>query len=545
MRNPKLNFAKGNKFRFLMDKEFFAEVHLQLARIEEAEPADNTYVLIALWSCDLGTSFPSVKVEEKTFASRTLREILTALSAKGHQVRIILWAGSKMPNMTGNKERAKALKVEEFSKKSEHGNRIKVYLESYKCAYTLIGSSMGWGASNHQKLVICSHAGNIEAVMGGFNLGNEYKSELDHGLEGEYWHDTAVVIQGPAAAVVHNEWVRRWNKKENGKPAMEEVEQDAISQGNVGITIATTNAESTPRQNDIRNMMVEHITQAQSSIYIENYAFTEPNLVEALYNKLASSDIPVVVLINHPQNELFWANTYWSYYHFNTFVHLSLARATEVEISHAENIDPEELSENMYSFDLSSVPRKIKRGKKDGECTFGQVEGGWFHWTESDGTPWRCQLKYIQNIVGPPVLYGARSGNFRTSSSGVEFRCWPYPHSKLAIFDDEVMVVGSANWTHRSMEYDGEISAFIKGNPVSAARARLLDHWLEPGGQQGYTVADWIEKAAANVKHRKTPLKSKELKGCYIMPLELADFLHPGKISTKDKTYYDSLWSMF
>nr|WP_225937971.1 phospholipase D-like domain-containing protein [Myxococcus sp. RHSTA-1-4] len=55
-----------------------------------------------------------------------------------------------------------------------------------------------------------------------------------------------------------------------------------------------------------------------------------------------------------------------------------------------------------------------------------------------------------------------------------------YTHSKVAIIDDQWLIVGSANWSYRSMQYDGEISAFID-NPglAQAALQRLLGHYDE------------------------------------------------------------------
>lgn len=544
------SLTENNETLFLLDEEFFQQVHQQLSRIERSEPADDTYVAIAMWSCDLETPLPKVEVPGgEDQEARKLEEVLSALGDKGHKVKIVLWAGSSVSGVTGNKERLKALKAQKWAASNPN---IRVYLEPYKSSMSLGISFFGWGASNHQKMVICSHQGKLEAIIGGFNLGGEYSSKANHSLAGQYWHDTAVVLKGPAAADVHNEWVRRWSKQGTGQGVVANVKPSTQkSKAKQKITIATTNSEFSARQNDIRQLMVDHIKAARTSIYIENYAFTDPALLEALWSKLATSNIPVVVLINHPQNELFEANTTWSYYHYYAYVHLSLARATEVVVDSPTNLDalPHPLPS---SGEWTLVP-----GKGRGKVTFLEPQDSELSWTDDEGDMWSCHFSQIRSITAPPILYGVRSSNTRTNSkTNKTYRCWPYPHSKMAIFDDKVAVIGSSNWTYRSMEYDGEIAAFIDcGTAVPALRKRLLSHWwLDGVGNKGLvdSVPSWIAQAPKNEANiGKTPL-TQPLPRCYVMPLHFDDFLHPDEAArlpgtrlTSMRTNLDLAWKMF
>ena len=53
-----------------------------------------------------------------------------------------------------------------------------------------------------------------------------------------------------------------------------------------------------------------------------------------------------------------------------------------------------------------------------------------------------------------------------------------YVHSKLAIIDDRYLIVGSCNWSYRSLRYDGEISAFCENEGLAkAAYRRLISHY--------------------------------------------------------------------
>lgn len=492
--------STNNEVKFLLDKEFIKEVHSKLIDIEKSHPSRDTFVSIGMWSADLKTQLPKLGNQP----TRTLEDALLALNQKKHHVRVILWAGSTVSGLTGYKERQKALSFQEWAADKDY---LSVYLESYKSALSLknglvIGgvvglgcnwvvndsnlsklagavttsvasgtSAFGWGASVHQKILVFSEKGKLTSIVGGFNLGNEYMCEPNHSLQDEYWHDTAVKITGQAAAGVYNEWIRRWNKQ-GGDSTINKVRTLLqTTRGRSAITIATTNSELSKRENDIREMMVDQIANARTSIYIENYAFTDPALVEALEKRLKKGNISVIVMINHPKNELFEANTTWSYFH-------------------------------------ADVHKKLK---------------------EANG--------------GTGVMYGARTAYTRTNSKNVTYKCWPYPHSKLAIFDNETLVIGTANWTYRSMEYDGEISAFISDKSlVPQISKRLLSHWYQTkdgNGPNDIDMSEWVRLAKASDTNAQDPI------GCRIEKLVDADFTDWNKLSKAKQATLSIVWTMF
>ena len=76
-----------------------------------------------------------------------------------------------------------------------------------------------------------------------------------------------------------------------------------------------------------------------------------------------------------------------------------------------------------------------------------------------------------------------------------------YKHAKIAIFDDRYIACGTSNWSYRSMQYDGEISA-ITDSPAIAQGAlrRLLDHFNPPrGGLAPLTPANIQAETVANL----------------------------------------------
>lgn len=547
----------NNAITFLMDEEFFQELHRQLSRILLSKPHAKTYVAIAMWSCDIHTQLPAVQVQDhqqtRQIAQRTLQDVLTALDAAGHRAYIILWEGSSVKGVTGFEQGAENRAVRQFAESLPNKN-VHVYLESYKSTVSLgisvlsVGTSaFGFGASNHQKVVICAHQGKLTAILGGFNLSDEYSSPPDHGHAANYWHDTAVLLRGPAAADVQDEWLRRWNKQATGKNPLPPVSLGAqkVQVPTSKITIATTNSEQTTRENDIRDLMVHHIKEAKRYVYLENYALTDPAIVQALWQALSTNRrLLVVILINHPRSELFWAHTYWSYLHYYTFVHLSLARASSITVK-----SPEAQSDvNSYRFYAHSGSQTLT----DDEVEFLEPEDSFCYWRERGGQRklWRCHFDNITDLHAPTVLYGPRTAHTHTSSKGVRFRRWPYPHSKLALFDDSVAAIGSANWTYRSMEYDGEISAFIRSSSeVPAIRKKLLRHWWQnrlPDGDWSQMLNGWrIRAQDDNEELREAPDTRLNRLHCYIMPLKFGDFMHPSSTTFKFKTMMDATWKWY
>jgi hypothetical protein len=487
--------SSAHNIEFLLDNQFFRTLHHKLRELQGTAPAPNTFLRFAKWSADLDTRLPQIPNHRHCL----LRDVLLELAQQGHRIQIILWAGSTINGTTGYKERLKALAFQRWGQQ----NGVAVYIESYKSVlgpafgqitsqavetglnslgltspqtnsalalgaffYSSYTTAFGWGASTHQKIMIFCIDGNCSAIVGGFNLGSEYSCQPNHALQGEYWHDTALLLDDNAAIAVNNEWVRRWNKQ--GRTVAEQPMQRLLTINgphNIPVTLVTTNSECTPRQNDIRDEMIHFIRTANTSIYIENYAFTDPALVEALETRLGQGNIDVVVMINHPKSQLFEANTTWSYFHANVYERLR------------------------------------------------QANGG----------------------VG--VMYAASSNNTRTSRTGVTYSCWPYPHSKLAIFDDRHMFVGSANWTYRSMEYDGEISAIIHDNQtVARFRERLLMHWWPNNNVR--TINQWIANALPS--HPAPPAT-----GYGIHHLNAQDFTDWNQLSYTKRAALRTAWQMF
>ena len=158
---------------------------------------------------------------------------------------------------------------------------------------------------------------------------------------------------------------------------------------------------------------------------------------------------------------------------------------------------------------LARTVRELEAGTHKGAKVF--MNRG-LHWTTKGGkTSWvyLSKIKTIESrtfCMYAPLLAGTQGQS-------------PYVHSKIALIDDKVAFVGSSNWTYRSMQYDGEISALIENKlEVVDIRTELLKHWGVPNGDP----AKWKSHVAKNARE----LATGKAKRCqvYMVPLTLADF---------------------
>ncbi len=546
-----------NRVKFLLDEEFFEELHWQLAAVRDAGGDDDgSDVLIAMWLCKLRTRLPAVQRDGKQLRATDLRALLTEIAEKGRRVRFVLWNGSNPivePARTALWLGLKAITLNYVDEPLgagflRFGGGSKVfadevrmwckghpttgtYLESYSTGY------LTYGTSTHQKIVVCSVGKKLSALVGGFNLNEKYSAELDHATADQGWHDTAVLLEGPAAHTVQEEWLRRWNKQFYVSWSHETLPAGADDQERPKqmrrpqfftrkVTIATTNGEASPAEKDIRAMVVERIRAAERYIYFENYAFTDPELIDALATKMATDrDVEVMVVIHHPASPLYSTDTLWSYLQYFTFIQLAVARFKQIVVHRAQG-----------DVTLRHPDAKKLDGAPITNLAVQKSKLGWsLTWAGGEG-PGTCAVTDVRSFVGRPFMFAPRTTTVTGPRNAPQ---WPYPHSKLALFDDAYALVGSANWTYRSMEYDGEITAMIDdAEKVAAMREKLLGHW-----QAGLTIESFAQKAQDNLS--KVTNAQMPPNRCFMVPLHLDDFVHPDEATLKTKAMMDAMWTWF
>lgn len=469
-----------NTADFILDgQQFFTRMKALLTAVRQSAPDAGTYIRMASWSadseCDVGG--PGNR-------TRLIAE-LRAVALAGHKVELILWQPSQTDRLANAMARAVHTQNTEVHRLLHNtmSGRIRVYLEGYN----------GWvGTATHQKIFIASIAGQRTVLLGGINLENHYYSNATHNpVDQNFWHDTAVELSGPATTAVEDEWVRRWNKSSMALTANTTAQTNhaAVGGAPVSVTIATTNTESSTRVNDIRAQVVAAIGAANDYVYLENYAVCDPAIITALRARMAA--VPALRVIIVVPHDLTGDDYPYRYLMRHTWLKLASTSFRSLNM----RVPSMPLPRSILR---ASRPRCTVREDQNAGNLSRSVSSTFSNkWLENDalvfsGGGQADQVVKLVDIIDMDT-------DFRIYAPVVKSGGAPTPiyvHSKLILIDDEILIVGSANWTYRSMVYDGEIAAIINNPTIAtAARTALFGHYNAP---TALTPANWAATAAAN-----------------------------------------------
>ncbi|QAT87617.1 Cardiolipin synthase [Corallococcus coralloides] len=477
--------------RLILDGEnFFGAIHDALDAVEQSEPSPNTYVRLAFW--EIEHELLLVRAPEEV----TLEEKLRAVADAGHRVQIIMWCPARLDirvqkgqlsENVYNTNLATARQLGGYRGQNDSGGSIEVLMEVYN----------GWnGSSVHQKMVLWSLQGQLNALIGGINLAGFYWDNEAH--EGRYEggmggvplgdtvHDSVLQLDGPAAVVIEEEWLRRWKKRyyttqltgnqgAGTTPIADPTDYERQPRARVrdqprgreDVVIATTSSESyLGRATDIQSLLVERIRRAQDYIYFEGFIFSDPTLVAELAARLRAPNPPlVIIMVPMPYEE----NPFpFDYLNYISFAKLALASCDAVTAK-GRTVARQDCSRwkvneslNVWSTLRSMTSTVANRW----------MENDSFTCQPRNGAELSCPLLQIEGFQGGVRFYSPiRRPDSRSEETAI------YIHSKLALFDDDVAVVGSANFSYRSMVYDGELSAFVHGDGARRIRETLFRHY--------------------------------------------------------------------
>lgn len=513
----------------LMDGEqFFGELRTQMQAVAAAAPHAQTYVRLAYWMIK-----DDVYLGDRTqygVANETLVEHIGRVIMAGHDVDVIVW----YPNLKDRfkegdhadyhehladalavKDRLAAVAAAVVPAPVPLPGRVRVYLERYEGVT---------GSSNHQKIAIFSVAGQRTAIVGGFNLANYYWDSDAHDLymndpaRDGGWHDTAVKVIGPATNDIEAEWMRRWNRAVAMQASLftfndlkNQVRsrytglgsRSTIRAAAVAITanntvqnapapttttrIRLTRSTRSERIRALRDELLGLIGGAQHYVYMENNQFTDPEIVRALYNRYAANNALRIRVITN--------------YNGGGFGFMSRRSWLQLVLRM-----PHPICQRVYYMSKSD-PTLERHVDRNGAGTWNVIDS----YDGSTGATLKPHQRWLLNDaleIDNAAGDGTKKVAFTRITKVVgQFYFFttlrkvpgdidqPTIHSKLAIIDDEHLVVGTSNWTYRSMQYDGEIATFNRCPPAGAptfvteARDRLLAHydqrtplWLDDTG---------------------------------------------------------------
>jgi|GEM_PF-1483222 len=508
----------NNAVDFLLDgDEYFGRMNQSLRALitTGTRGRNDCYVRMAFWMIADGLTLPAfggaVAVD--------FTDILEQTAVAGFPVQIIAWVGSSLMGLNHDWLVTWVAATNTANAMAVGYVPIQLYVETYGGNYQ--------NCSNHQKMMVIANNGAKEAFVGGLNISDAYLSATAHDNAND-WHDTGVRVRGPAVDDVEGEWVRRWNKQPGGGPVPNTAigpAQAAIlagAGGGLSIRTCTNNFEATPAESDIRTQMLVRIRNAQNLIYMENYALTDPLLVQELAGAVrgAYGHNPQVSLIVHdPRGQTEDLGALGSYLMYYSFLELSLPNLTSIDV-----IDG-------FLNRIRSQTRTIAVGAMGNRRVSKNIVAPTYAATTNPATNYRYQ--FIEGGTAKSIEFGDIWGFTPNLNANVMYTLTnnagggAYPHSKLAIFDDDFLVVGTSNWTYRSMQYDGEITLFIHDasaapNFVTAARDRLFTHWNQPNNP-----ALWDATARQNVVDMGNGTIPIGNQAPRVIPLRYGDFLHP------------------
>ena len=491
----------GTKVDFLLDgTEFFGAMYDELQRVKNSSET-GAYVHLGFWAADhrvpltrLAGGGPGVSLEAE----------LKAVANAGHPVKVILWDPTGFASVL-------------FSSVDQTNNDFYNALNGYNSGLIQVRlEEYGSNQGQHQKMAI--FAGDpepsesdpypegiqVRTIIAGLNLYPGYWDEPGHpgtfyGIQ-HSWHDTAVLLEGPATLTAQEEWNRRWRKVEPVIPPEGPSGGKAVIGGS-SVEVAITDVENGKKE--ILSQLLTAINNANDYIYLENYMIIEPTLVNAIAKRM--SQVPsLVVIIMLPGSA--WGAEVERWLHYLTYTELAIAGADQVVVG----VSGVQQTLDRSLFQVWRVHQPNDAGDIPTMKSNPWLADSAFEWGASAQSVQRVPLSAVNQIrsrffVTTPVRYALQGSTVIQRPL--------YLHSKLALIDDVIAIIGSANFDYRSLHYDAEMSAVITdATKVREIRQRLFDEWNMTD------AASWYQKATANLRSQVT------FDRVYVIPESLPTF---------------------
>lgn len=230
-----------------------------------------------------------------------------------------------------------------------------------------------------------------------------------------------------------------------------------------------------PKVHEIRDRLLAEIAQARQFIYIETQFLRDPTIAKALARR--GREVPglslVAVLPAAPEDKAFDGNRGMD------------ARFGEYLQSRAVR----KISEAMGTRAVFVAPAQPKPDR------------------DREDDP---------NLDGAPLVY---------------------VHAKVAVFDDRVAIVGSANLNGRSMLWDTEVAVALETPGVARdLRLDLMRHWMADNGTEAHYDPETAAEAWGRTARKNAGARPKD-RDCFVLPYPetsarafgkwLPLFLHP------------------
>jgi phosphatidylserine/phosphatidylglycerophosphate/cardiolipin synthase-like enzyme len=451
-KSPNATLRVGNAVRTLIDgRETFEEMVSDIRATNE----NRDYVYLLAW--DITDYFALIPGD----ASSTIRRLMAAASARGVQIRAMLWAKPPLVNLLEVRRinalsNGAAIRDDETPNKTPMSTaRLRAALVAAGVAPVLIPVIIALIApdlprltgSHHQKVLIVKRGETLVAYCGGIDI-NANRLNIVNANSGQPHHDTHCRIVWPSAWDLLQTFIKRWRHHPAGaqidsgpkgglrgarepvpRPIANPTRINAPFGGLTSVIIARTftpnrRVPGIGRERDIKALLLAAIGHAKRFIYLEDQYLVDLDTAAALNGAMPRLQHLTILILGSPIND----------------------------------------------FPLGPQYRR----------------------------------DFVNRLTaGLAPADAGRIGIFQLSTSQAKpvFGRHTYVHSKSWIFDDELAVIGSANCNRRGYQHDSEVDAFIfDDTPVRSgltfAQQYRMRLWKEHLGVPARGLVDGVASAA-------------------------------------------------
>lgn len=443
----------GNAVRTLIDgRETFEEMVSDI----RATSGERDYIYLLAW--DLTDDFSLVPGDGGT----TVRRLMAAASARGVQIRAMLWAKPPGLNLLETR-RIDALTNGAAIRDDETPNNTPMSRARLRAALLAGGVAprlvpliirlippqdlARLGGAHHQKVLIVKRGEALIAYCGGIDINANRLNVVDRD-KGQPHHDAHCRIVGPAAWDLLQTFIKRWRHHPDSTridagpkgglrgareplPALivHPAPIDAPFGDSTSVVIARTftpnrAVRGVGRERDIKALLLAAIRNARRFIYLEDQYLIDLDTAAALNRAVPRLQHLTILILGSEINDMPLGQEY-----------------------RRDFVD------------------RLKRGLSPADA--------------------------------------AKIGIFQLSTSQARpvFGRHTYVHSKTWVFDDELAAIGSANCNRRGYQHDSEVDAFIfDGGPTRSgltfAQQYRMRLWKEHLGVGARAVVDGVASAA-------------------------------------------------
>jgi phosphatidylserine/phosphatidylglycerophosphate/cardiolipin synthase-like enzyme len=441
----------GNAVTYLIDGP--ATFTAMLNAINSTTGAEH-YIYLLGWQLVDDVSLDPTATSTGGAASNTFRDLMTAASARGVQIRVMLWKqfkGINQPQVDFINTLANGAAILDNATSStvfgSHHQKVLVVKGSNGligfCGGIDINSDrVSWGAAPSTSGGASGSDSSGSPSGDSPDGGTTVDASSSSGGSGAPLHDVHSAVMGPAAWDLLLTFIRRWDhhpdhsaidsSKGDLLGRTEAVPASAATPSSTGnscsVAIARTFTPVTPgtavpRERDIASLLLAAIANAQRFIYMEEQYLISPEAAAALNARIPSLQ------------------------------HLTILIAAS---------------------EISDLPCR-----------------------------WRYRQQFIDAVTnGLSASDAAKVRVFRLvtppASTPPTFGAHTYVHAKTWVFDDELAVIGSANCNRRGWQSDSEVNAFIFDDAVPSAGTLTFaqqlrcDLWSEHLGLPATTLTDGV-----------------------------------------------------